>query len=120
MKKLLLLAILAIGILCAGSISKDGTKCKKTDLVIMATDEMPEGYTIAGMGEIERVLGISNVTQLTADQIKHIRKYARMFKACTIFVDFNAVTPILDSERERQFQEKYVRFWCLQIDPSAP
>jgi hypothetical protein len=107
MKKL----IISILFTCVFSYSKSqeliSEKCNWEDVKItVIQDKIPEGYVVVGNGSILVDKPITSLSELTAKQLKKIKKHGRMFRSCEVYLDINR--KVYDPKQNQGMTEKHI------------
>lgn len=108
----LFLIILLFPILSYTQVPKDSANfipitlpqyCDKADIELIASDSFPAGYMIFGMSSIERIEGVDDISELSDKDLKTIRKFAKVMKCCSVFIDFQNVVKNENAETRIRF-----------------
>jgi uncharacterized protein YkvS len=90
MKKLITLLLITLFSYTANSQEILRQSCKTKDVVISAyeTDKMTENSVVVKMNVMRLEKQAKDMTDLNSSDFKKIKKWARQFKSCTVYVDF--------------------------------
>ena len=84
---------LFFGIVLIGSAAGQGLKtekCKWQECKLIAyTDDLPQTLTVTGIQYIHTGRRVTELSELTDQEVNKIKKAARSFKSCTVYVDFD-------------------------------
>lgn len=93
MKKRMILSLIVLFNLTINAQEILKEKCKTKDVSVQAyeNDKLAENSIIVKINTIRLDKVAQTMDDLSEDNLKEIKKWARQFKSCTVYLDFNEV-----------------------------
>jgi hypothetical protein len=117
MKKLFFISAIILFASAASGQALISEKCNWKNVTLISGDEeFPENAVI--VGSIVEDLGreVSSMDELTEKELKKIRKSAKMFKACTIRIDYKQ--EIVNKELNPSITEEHLAYYIVKYRES--
>jgi hypothetical protein len=112
MKYLLALSLMALMSIGLSAQELESVKCNWNDVELLPYSEgLQENEVTVSLGNILSDVKINSYEDLTDKQIKKIKKHARKFKSCKIYVDYDLIWH--DKELNPELTENHLYFLCV-------
>nr|WP_321451324.1 hypothetical protein [uncultured Carboxylicivirga sp.] len=114
MKKVITLFLLSTLVVFTYGQALKAEKCKCTDVQLMEySGTLPKSTVIVKINDLSVDRPVNQLDQLSEKEIKKIKKWARKFKSCTVYVDFNH--SIIDKKLNPSVSDKQI-FYMIVLD----